>query len=348
MVLFSKFQPLLKSIISSPRQELQKGPATLTEIPEGYEPRHWEYFKHPIKRFLGRYLVQPVDERYEISLHAIYVGIMKDRLRGLERKVQRLQYQRGDYKGWYYRPAVDTQAELETKHAEAISRGFSADRGTMNLPDLNEEIRTRPVINHKVSIKIIQLSSLSSSSAQQDNKMSDKILKIVGRYIYDSRGNPTVEVDLWSSKGLFRAGVPSGASTGIYEALELRDGDKNVHHGKGVEKAVANVKTLGDMLIEKGFDVTQQTEIDNFMIQADGTDTKKKYGANAILGISIACCKAGAAHKNIPLYQYISTLSSGSTIQLPVPAFNVINGGSHAGNKLAMQEFMLLPTGVLN
>jgi len=174
--------------------------------------------------------------------------------------------------------------------------------------------------------------------------MSDKILKIVGRYIYDSRGNPTVEVDLWTSKGLFRAGVPSGASTGIHEALELRDGDKKVHHGKGVEKAVENVQKLGKLVIEKGFDVTQQKEIDDFMIQQDGTANKEKYGANAILGISIAVCKAGAAHSNVPLYQYIAKLSN-STIRLPVPAFNVINGGSHAGNKLAMQEFMLLPTG---
>ncbi|CAF5081844.1 unnamed protein product, partial [Rotaria magnacalcarata] len=100
--------------------------------------------------------------------------------------------------------------------------------------------------------------------------MSDKILKIVGRYIYDSRGNPTVEVDLWTSKGLFRAGVPSGASTGIYEALELRDGDKAVHMGKGVEKAVANVQILGKMIVEKDFDVTQQKEIDEFMLQEDG------------------------------------------------------------------------------
>ncbi|CAF0889750.1 unnamed protein product [Rotaria sp. Silwood1] len=174
--------------------------------------------------------------------------------------------------------------------------------------------------------------------------MSDKILKIVGRYIYDSRGNPTVEVDLWTSKGLFRAGVPSGASTGIYEALELRDGDKAVHHGKGVEKAVANVQKLGKMIVEKGFDATQQKEIDDFMLQQDGTDSKKQYGANAILGISIAVCKAGAAHSNLPLYQYIAKISN-SNMRLPVPSFNVINGGSHAGNKLAMQEFMLLPTG---
>jgi len=177
--------------------------------------------------------------------------------------------------------------------------------------------------------------------------MSDKILKIVSRYIYDSRGNPTVEVDLWTSKGLFRAGVPSGASTGVHEALELRDGDKSVHHGKGVEKAVANVEKLGKLIIEKGFTATQQKEVDEFMIHQDGTDSKKNYGANAILGISIALCKAGAAHSNLPLYQYIAKLSN-SNIRLPVPAFNVINGGSHAGNKLAMQEFMLLPVGAKN
>jgi len=114
--------------------------------------------------------------------------------------------------------------------------------------------------------------------------------------------------------------------------------------GKGVEKAVANVQKLGKMVVDEGFDVTQQADIDNFLIKKDGTDSKKTYGANAILGISIAVCKAGAAHSNLPLYQYIAKLSN-SNIRLPVPAFNVINGGSHAGNKLAMQEFMLLPTG---
>jgi enolase len=170
------------------------------------------------------------------------------------------------------------------------------------------------------------------------------IQKIHARQIFDSRGNPTVEVDLTTPKGLFRAAVPSGASTGIYEALELRDGDKTHYLGKGVSKAVSNVNNIiAPKLIGKN--VTHQTEIDNFMIELDGTDTKSKLGANAILGVSLAVCKAGAAEKGIPLYRHIADLAGNKEILLPVPAFNVINGGSHAGNKLAMQEFMILPVG---
>jgi len=173
-----------------------------------------------------------------------------------------------------------------------------------------------------------------------------KIQKIHARMIYDSRGNPTVEVDLTTEKGLFRAAVPSGASTGIYEALELRDGDKAVHHGKGVLKAIGHVNNdLAPAVIAQNLDVTNQTAIDEFMIQLDGTPNKAKFGANAILGISLAVCKAGAAHKGIPLYTHIAQLAGVSEVILPCPAFNVINGGSHAGNKLAMQEFMILPTG---
>jgi len=176
-----------------------------------------------------------------------------------------------------------------------------------------------------------------------------KIKKIFARQIYDSRGNPTVEVDLTTEKGIFRAAVPSGASTGVHEALELRDGDKAVHHAKGVLKAVKNVNNiLGPKLIEKGFDVTQQTDVDKFLIQLDGTKNKGQFGANAILGISLAVCKAGAAHKGIPLYRHVADLAGVKQVILPVPAFNVINGGSHAGNKLAMQEFMLLPVGAPN
>merc|ERR1711931_376256 len=164
--------------------------------------------------------------------------------------------------------------------------------------------------------------------------------------IYDSRGNPTVEVDLTTEKGLFRAAVPSGASTGIYEALEMRDGDKAVHHGKGVLQAIGHVNNdLAPAVIAQGFDVTNQTAIDEFMIKLDGTKNKSKLGANAILGVSLAVCKAGAAHSGIPLYTHIANLAGVSEVILPCPAFNVINGGSHAGNKLAMQEFMILPTG---
>lgn len=172
------------------------------------------------------------------------------------------------------------------------------------------------------------------------------ITKIHARQIYDSRGNPTVEVDLYTEKGVFRAAVPSGASTGVHEALELRDQDKAVHHGKGVLKAVANInEKIAPALIAKGIDVTQQREIDEFMLALDGTENKSTLGANAILGVSLAVAKAGAVHKGLPLYKYIAQLAGVDKVVLPVPAFNVINGGSHAGNKLAMQEFMILPVG---
>lgn len=170
------------------------------------------------------------------------------------------------------------------------------------------------------------------------------IQHIKAREILDSRGNPTIEVDLTTEKGLFRAAVPSGASTGIYEALELRDGDKKRYGGKGVLKAVENVNNvLGPALI--GADPTKQTEIDEKLKALDGTKDKSKYGANAILGISLAAARAGAAQKGVPLYRHIADLAGTKKLILPVPAFNVINGGSHAGNKLAMQEFMILPIG---
>jgi len=172
------------------------------------------------------------------------------------------------------------------------------------------------------------------------------IQSIKARQIYDSRGNPTVEVDLVTGKGLFRAAVPSGASTGIYEALELRDNDKANYHGKGVLKAIENInKIITPALLAAKINVTNQREIDEFMLKLDGTENKNKLGANAILGVSLAACKAGAAEKGIPLYKYIAELAGNKEIILPVPAFNVINGGSHAGNKLAMQEFMIFPTG---
>jgi len=172
------------------------------------------------------------------------------------------------------------------------------------------------------------------------------IKSILARQIFDSRGNPTVEVDLTTELGLFRAAVPSGASTGVHEALELRDNEKDNYHGKGVLKAVAHINTsLGPELIKSGLDVTQQVDVDEFLIKLDGTENKSKYGANALLGVSLAVCKAGAAKKGVPLYKHIADLAGNKNIILPVPAFNVINGGSHAGNKLAMQEFMILPTG---
>ncbi|XP_037090542.1 LOW QUALITY PROTEIN: enolase-like [Pollicipes pollicipes] len=186
-------------------------------------------------------------------------------------------------------------------------------------------------------------------SSQICNSKTMPIQKIHARSIFDSRGNPTVEVDLFTEKGLFRAAVPSGASTGVHEALELRDGDKSMYMGKSVFKAVDNInKLIVPELLKKNLEPTQQKEIDDFMVQLDGTENKSKLGANAVLGVSLAVCKAGAAAKGIPLYKHIADLANNKNIVLPTPAFNVINGGSHAGNKLAMQEFMILPTGASN
>lgn len=175
------------------------------------------------------------------------------------------------------------------------------------------------------------------------------IQSIKARQIIDSRGNPTVEVDLTTENGLFRAAVPSGASTGEFEALELRDGGK-AFMGKGVQQAIKNVnEIIAPALLTK--DETKQSELDKFMVEElDGTKNewgwcKKKLGANAILAVSLALCKAGAAARKVPLWQHIADLAGNPTPCMPVPSFNIINGGSHAGNKLAMQEFMVLPVG---
>jgi len=164
-----------------------------------------------------------------------------------------------------------------------------------------------------------------------------KIKNVIGREIIDSRGNPTVEVDVILENGIIgRASVPSGASTGEREALEMRDGGER-YMGKGVLNAVANVNgPLRDLVI--GYDAENQKELDYAMIKADGTETKSKYGANAILGISMAAMKASAIEKKIPLYKYI-----GDGTLLPKPMMNIINGGAHADNKLDFQEFMIIP-----
>jgi enolase len=215
------------------------------------------------------------------------------------------------------------------------------------------------------------------------------ITKVVARQIFDSRGNPTVECDVYTYKGMYRAAVPSGASTGIYEAVELRDGDKakcaprrscaraaraltpapapqvvrqgraqgcgqrqrhhRARHGGACacqRYQAARRLTRAPAAWMQGKDPTKQRELDEFMNkELDGTDNKGKLGANAILAVSMAICKAGAAERGIPLYKHISELAGNPKLVLPVPAFNVINGGSHAGNALAMQEFMILPTG---
>ena len=165
-----------------------------------------------------------------------------------------------------------------------------------------------------------------------------KIKDIKAREILDSRGNPTVEVDVILENGVMgRAAVPSGASTGIREALELRDNDKNRYMGKGVLKAVNNVNTeIRDLVI--GMESTNQKEIDYKMIELDGTETKSRLGANPIIGVSMEVLKESANEKNIPLYKYIG---DGKT--LPVPMMNILNGGAHADNKLDFQEFMIIP-----
>lgn len=165
---------------------------------------------------------------------------------------------------------------------------------------------------------------------------------IYARQILDSRGNPTVEVDLSTDDGAFgRAAVPSGASTGVHEAVELRDGDKSKFMGKGVLKAVANVN---DIIAKEliGMDVLNQNEIDRKLIEMDGTANKGKFGANAILGVSLAAAKAGAQITRQPLYRYIGGVSANT---LPVPMMNILNGGSHADNSIDFQEFMIMPMG---
>ncbi|MFO7824451.1 MAG: phosphopyruvate hydratase [Cyclobacterium sp.] len=168
------------------------------------------------------------------------------------------------------------------------------------------------------------------------------IQSIHARQILDSRGNPTVEVDVFTENGAFgRAAVPSGASTGVHEAVELRDGDKNIYMGKGVLKAVANVNDLiAPELI--GFDVFEQNQIDQIMLSLDGTKNKSKLGANAILGVSLAVAKAAAMESGQPLYRYIGGVNANT---LPVPMMNILNGGSHADNGIDFQEFMVMPAG---
>jgi len=172
------------------------------------------------------------------------------------------------------------------------------------------------------------------------------ISKIHARQVYDSRGNPTVEVDVVTETGLHRAIVPSGASTGQHEACELRDGDKAKWGGKGVLKAVENVnKTIAPKIIEAKLDVKDQNKVDAFLNELDGTANKTSLGANAILGVSLAIAKAGAAEKGMPLYQHVSDIAgTKKPFVLPVPFMNVLNGGSHAGGRLAFQEFMIVPT----
>ena len=170
--------------------------------------------------------------------------------------------------------------------------------------------------------------------------MSSSIASVYGREILDSRGNPTVEVEVTLESGQSaRAAVPSGASTGSREALEMRDGDKKRFGGKGVTKAVENVNTeIADALL--GLDVLHQVQIDNTLIDLDGTDNKSRLGANAMLGVSMACARVAAQYVGLPLYNYLGGVNAKV---LPAPMMNIINGGAHAPNNLDIQEFMIMP-----
>ncbi|MBB5264341.1 enolase [Catenibacillus scindens] len=169
-----------------------------------------------------------------------------------------------------------------------------------------------------------------------------QIEKVIGREIIDSRGNPTVEAQVWLSDGTTaRGAAPSGASTGEFEALELRDKDKTRYKGKGVTKAVKNINTIIDKTL-KGMDAQNIYAVDQAMIQADGTKDKSKLGANAILAVSIACARAAACALNIPLYRFLGGICGN---RLPVPMMNILNGGAHAANTVDVQEFMIMPAG---
>jgi enolase len=171
------------------------------------------------------------------------------------------------------------------------------------------------------------------------------ITNILAREILDSRGNPTIEVEVSTNQVIARASIPAGASTGTHEAVELRDADPWRYQGQGVLKAVTNVNTvLKNKLL--GVDLFDQSGLDQMMIELDGTSTKSKLGANAILGVSIAAAKAAAQEKNMPLYQYFAQIAGKQIPQiLPVPFMNIINGGKHADSGLNFQEFMIVPVG---
>ena len=170
--------------------------------------------------------------------------------------------------------------------------------------------------------------------------------KVTAYEVCDSRGNPTLAVVVQTAKGEFEAKVPSGASTGVHEALELRDNNPKLLHGKSVFQAIHNVNMIiGPALITQKISMTSQAALDKFLIAMDGTENKSQLGANAILGVSMAVAVAGSAEKGKPLFKYLADVCGNGKLQHPVPFFNVINGGSHAGNPLDFQEFMIAPTG---
>eukprot|EP00250_Pteridium_aquilinum_P015902 c22829_g1_i1 orf=617-2113(-) len=228
--------------------------------------------------------------------------------------------------------------------APPSSSSLSSSSSFFSNPFTGSHVSLSPALkklSSHVTHRVVATAVASPSKLATDRAI--KIKSIKARQIIDSRGNPTVEVDL-ETDTVYRSAVPSGASTGIYEALELRDGDHSVYGGKGVLQAVKNINEfLGPKLV--GLDPREQKDLDNLMLDIDGTPNKAKLGANAILGVSLSVCRAGAGAQGVPLYKHIQQLAGTKELVMPVPAFNVINGGSHAGNKLAMQEFMILPVG---
>ncbi|KAK6921086.1 Enolase, N-terminal [Dillenia turbinata] len=220
--------------------------------------------------------------------------------------------------------------------ATLLKSSFAASK----IPSISSQPLSLPKHNRRFTV-VSSVASPAPSAVRVSKESCVRSIK--ARQIIDSRGNPTVEVDVFTDD-LYRSAVPSGPSTGIYEALELRDGDKSVYGGKGVLNAVKNInEVLAPKLI--GVDVRTQSDVDAIMLEFDGTPNKSKLGANAILGVSLSICRAGAGAKGIPLYKHIQEISGTKELVMPVPSFNVINGGSHAGNNLAMQEFMILPVG---
>jgi len=202
---------------------------------------------------------------------------------------------------------------------------------------LTNDLPRRPGLDTAAAFVTIEQQAATGASSDMT-----AIIDIHGRQIIDSRGNPTVEVDVTLEDGSFgRAAVPSGASTGAYEAVELRDGDKAVFLGKGVAKAVAAVNgELAEAVV--GLEAEDQNEIDAAMIELDGTENKGRLGANAILGVSLAVAKAAADARGLPLFRYVGGVSANT---LPVPMMNIINGGAHADNPIDFQEFMIMPVG---
>ncbi|XP_028142503.1 enolase-like [Diabrotica virgifera virgifera] len=174
-----------------------------------------------------------------------------------------------------------------------------------------------------------------------------KCMKLIyARQIFDSKGVPTIEVDLITDLGLFRASIPSANSQGPYESVEIRDGNNKDYSGKGVCKVVHNINSIiGPELLKQELDVTEQEKVDQFLKDLDGTENKSKFGANALLGVSLAVCKAGAAKRGLPLYRHLADLAGIKTVVLPVPVFSVMMGGRASSNKLPYKEYTILPTG---